>query len=96
MKQGLAYLEELNKNYDDFLKTYDPSTADAETRETHRRYTLYVMHINGVCEAAYEEGRQYGIAERLLLRNTPIDEVVEITKLTYDEVQDIKLSLNHS
>ena len=78
------------------INAYYTITASSEFREKER---LREKARHDEAQALYNarrEGKQeekYEIAKKLLKRNRPVDEIVEDTGLTYEEVESLTLIL---
>jgi hypothetical protein len=70
------------------IAAYRKITVTKEFREYER---LWSKARHDEAQALYNERR--GIARKLLLRNRPIDEIIEDTGLTREEVEDLRISM---
>jgi hypothetical protein len=61
------------------------------TKEFREYERLWSKARHDEAQALFNERR--GIARKLLLRNRPIDEIVEDTGLTREEVEDLRISM---
>ncbi len=68
-------------------------SADERVRDTHFRREMMRRDISAQTKKARREGRQEGmldVAAKMLKRNRPIDEIIEDTGLTRDEVEGLR------
>ena len=72
------------------INAYYTITASSEFREKERlRAKARHDEAQALYNARYEE--KLGFARKLLTRNRPIEEIVEDTGLTYEEVEDLRI-----
>ena len=72
------------------INAYYTITASSEFREKER---LRAKARHDEAQALYNarKERDIEIAKKLLNRNRPVDEIVEDTGLTYEEVEDLRI-----
>ena len=68
------------------INAYYTITASSEFREKER---LRAKARHDEAQALYNARKE--IAQKLLKRNRPVDEIVEDTGLTYEEVEDLRI-----
>jgi len=77
----------------DLLQTI---SRDENERARFRSRRMFQMDMDHNLIAARDEGRDekaIEIAKKMLSRNRPIDEIVEDTGLTYEEVEGFKMTV---
>ena len=77
----------------DLLQTI---SRDENERARFRSRRMFQMDMDHNLIAARDEGRDekaIEIAKKMLSRNRPIDEIVEDTGLTYEEVKGFKMTV---
>ena len=74
------------------INAYYTITASSEFREKER---LRAKARHDEAQALYNarKERDIEIAKKLLKRNRPVDEIVEDTELTYEEVEDLRINI---
>ena len=99
----IAKIRELNKRYNDYVKAVTEATnycitnnilADFLKEQGGRIVSILTMEYDvEIAKRIYaEEGREEKaseIAKKMLKRNRPIDEIVEDTGLSYEEVKNL-------
>ena len=72
------------------MNAYYTITASSEFREKERlRAKARHDEAQALYNARYEE--KLGFARKLLTRNRPIEEIMEDTGLTYEEIEDLRI-----
>ena len=85
-----------NKEIEKAMKIIEEMSLDEKEWERYRSRQMAIMDYNVGMRESREEGREEGerkkqieIAKRLLSKNLPIDEIVEITELTKEEIEKL-------
>lgn len=74
------------------INAYYTITASSEFREKER-LRAKARHDEAQALHNARKERDIEIAKKLLKRNRPIDEIVEDTELTYEEVKDLRIKI---
>lgn len=72
------------------INAYYTITASSEFREKER-LRAKARHDEAQALHNAERNAKIGIAQKLLKRNRPVDEIVEDTGLTHEEVEDLRI-----
>ena len=81
-----------NKEVEKAIKVVDEMSMNKEERELYEARLKGEFNYNTAIHAAKEEGekkKQLEIAKKLLSKKMPIEEIIEITGLSEDEIKNI-------
>ena len=74
-------------------KQLEELLSDKETMEEIRRRRMAVIDRNSIISIAEGRGEKAGkikIAEKMLAKNKPIEEIIEFTELTEEEIKKLQ------
>jgi len=72
---------------------YEFVSADAQIRQDYVQWVKTMMQEEGERQWVFDEGsnqRALAIAEKMLRRNRPLEEIIEDTGLTLEEIEELK------
>ena len=99
-EEKLAMAKKENKELEKAMDIIDEMSMDEKEWELYESRRLAIMDYNTGMIKAREEGEEKGrekgekkskseIAKKLLAKKMPIDEIIEITELTKEEIEKI-------
>jgi len=95
MKEVIEMVPELqsfaaeNIGFRQFSERYEFVATDAQVRDEYQKWIRECIRQEGILTAAEEKGEHkatFNIARKMLKRNKPIDEIIEFTGLSHDEI----------
>ena len=100
MTPELQAYAETDTGYRQFCNQYDVISSDPQSRDKYVRWVLAQMKLEGQIETAkqlgYDEGKgrgiqqaHYEIANKMVRCNLPIEEIMEFTGLSREEIESM-------
>lgn len=92
-RDKLEMAKELNKNVKKAMEIIDEMSMDEKEWELYRSREMAIMDYEVNMSVSRKEGKkesQLQIAKKLLSKNMPIKEIIEITELTREEIENLQ------
>lgn len=94
MSTALQEYAKADEGYQQFSDRYEFVAADPKTRHEYVQWAKGMLREQGEMQWAIDQ-RLLGVAEKMLKRNRPVEEIVEDTGLSFEEVEDVRKNLSN-